>query len=455
MYLPHSRLIFRAGFLALVAVILLLTLISCTGNRNSSPTAGPTSLSNGSPTPLSEPGVAATTAATVAVNFPTPQGPTVITLSWWIPPQLAPTDENEAGRILTAQLETFQEANPTVRVRPVLKAPHGKGGLLDFLLNAQKVAPTVLPDLVALNSEDLAVAMRAGLLQPLNSLLSDDLLSDLYPFATEVGKWDDNLYAVQFEADIEHLAVNSDRVQAPPRSWAELLATDYTYIFATGSENNPGDAFLIQYKAAGGQLGQRSSSFVLNAEALLSVLEFYSQGRASGIIPPTVLSLASTEDLWSVFSDGQADLAHVLASRYLSERTRLPNLGFGPVPTMDGRPATISRGWTLAIVTADPARQAAAARLIEALLAVEVNGAWTQAAHRLPTRRSALDLWNQEDPYVSFLRWQLEAAVYHASGESFLKAAPVLARAQRDVLSGTLTPREAVERATGLSLPSP
>lgn len=445
---------YGAYSILLSGILLLGLLASCGNDKPSTPnTSGETTTSIAAVDSAVAETVLPDASALAPEASPTPAVPAVITLTWWTPPGFAPSEETAAGQLLALELETLQAANSTTVVEPVLKAPHGEGGLLDFLLTAQKVAPSILPDLVTLDSEDLGVAMRAGLLQPLDELLPQELLNDLYPFALDVGRLDDKLYAVQFEADIEHAVVRSEEVPAPPRTWDDVLAGEHDYVFPTGTENNPGDSFLIQYQAAGGRLSRRNEPFVLNEQALLHTLQFYDQARESGIVPAIVLGMDSIEDTWQAFDDGRADIANVLASRYLAERSRTSNLGFGPVPTQSGTPATMSHGWTLAVTATDPERQAAVARLIEALLRPELSSAWTQASNRIPTRRSALALWNQDDPYTSFLRWQLEAAAFTTAESSYLKAAPILAAAQRDVLNGTLTPQEATERATGLNLP--
>jgi ABC-type glycerol-3-phosphate transport system substrate-binding protein len=383
----------------------------------------------------------------------TPEGPSVTTLTWWTPPHFSPDGEDQASQLVASQLEQFVQGNSNLELNVIQKAPYGKGGVLDFLLTTQKAAPALLPDLVSLDGDELAVAMRADLLQPLDDLLSPELLNDLYPFATAVGRHEGKTYAIQFESELVHLAVNTERVEQAPRGWTDVLTGKDTYLFSPGPEGNPSDAFLIQYMAAGGQIGGRDEPFVLDAVALLRVLDFYEKGRAAGVIPSVVTNLASTEAAWPLFLEGRGDMASVLASRYLSERNDQPNLAFDVLPTASEQPTNISDGWTLALVATDPERQAVAAQLIESLLSADFNGTWTQAAHRLPVRRAALDVWPQDDPYVSFVRWQLEAARVHPSGSSYLEAAPILSQAARDVLSGTASAREATERATGMSAP--
>ncbi len=433
------------------AGLVFLLLASCTGRAAPGGSTAP--LDPGATPAAALPGQTPVATTQPAASSTQEDAPAATTLTWWTAPFFAPSEESEAGQLLAASLDAFSRANPTLSVRPILKAPYGKGGLLDYLLASQKTAPSLLPDLIVLSSDDLGLAIRSGLLQPLDDLLAPELFSDLYPFALQEGRQEGKLYAVQFEADIEHLVVNTDQVQQPPRTWTDLLNQQHTYIFSVGSANAPSDAFLLQYKAAGGVFGGRDDAFILDDRALFQVLDFYAQGRAGGLIPASVLALNNVEDSWAIFQSGRADMTNALASRYISERPHLTNITFASLPTVDGRPGAISRGWMLAIVATDPERQAAAARLVETLLDPALNSAWTLAAGRLPTRRQALDMWDQDDPYVSFLRWQLEASVIHPSGSSYQEAAPILAKAQSDVLSGTADARSATDQATGLTSP--
>jgi len=90
---------------------------------------------------------------------------------------------------------------------------------------------------------------------------------------------------------------------------------------------------------------------------------------------------------------------------------------------------------------------ALAARLIEWLMTPENLGAWSQAAGRLPTRRTALDLW-PDDAYRQFLREGLERAYYLPPVVGYDRLSRSLQRAVEEVLTGVATPEDAAARAT-------
>ncbi|HJW82910.1 MAG TPA: hypothetical protein VJ754_01275, partial [Anaerolineae bacterium] len=95
----------------------------------------------------------------------------IVRLSLWLPESLAPTGDDEAARVLNAQLAEFAARYPDASLVVLPKKDRGPGGLLDLLRAASPVAPAALPDVILLSDADLAIAAREGLNQPLDSLL--------------------------------------------------------------------------------------------------------------------------------------------------------------------------------------------------------------------------------------------------------------------------------------------
>ena len=80
-------------------------------------------------------------------------------------------------------------------------------------------------------------------------------------------------------------------------------------------------------------------------------------------------------------------------------------------------------------------------------MAPETNAAWNAATHYLPTRQSALALWDQGDSYVPFIHQQLLAAQPRPLGPNYTQVAAALQEAVENVLSGAATPEEAAAEA--------
>jgi multiple sugar transport system substrate-binding protein/arabinogalactan oligomer/maltooligosaccharide transport system substrate-binding protein len=345
---------------------------------------------------------------------------------------------------LEEQIQAFTRLSDMQRVQIILKKPFGKGGILDFLRTASVAAPSVLPDLVTIHSDELAVAARAGILQPLDPFVPSDLQSDLFPFAWQAGQVDGTLYGLPWDADIEHLAYDTRVITSSLGTWDEVLASQATFaIPGAGVEGRVNDSFLIQYIGAGGRIEQGASALI-DGVALRRVLDFLAVGRQSGRIPESVLSLPDPAACWAALIAGDVQMAQVRASQYLSGRAQAGWVGYAATPTWDGRTVTIGQGWMLAIVTQEPARQTQAAGLIAWLLRPEHAGEWTLASGRLPTRRAALALWDAQDSYVPFVRQQLEVALPRPHDEQFATLSRALQWAERQILSGNAPPEQVV-----------
>jgi len=428
--------------LLLVATAALLTACDLGRAAPSPPPAGATA--------TSEPQVEATALPTSAIDA-TPTAPPTITLSIWTIESFSPTEPITTGQILADQVTSFQSSHPDVYIEFQSKKPYGKGGILDYLLTTKAVVPALLPDLVYIDTEELAAAVQAQVVQPLDDLIPAELVSDLYPFAREAGTFGGQLYGVQFQADLDHLVYNTGKLTVPPRSWPGVLSSPRPYIFPAGGQAGlVNDDFLIQL------LGVRPWPSAENPEApflevdsLTAVLQYYQDGVSRGVFPPSILDYHTTEDAWPDYLAGEAALTHISAHRYLLEREQLPDSAMAPIPGISGASNPISRGWALALVTTDPARQSVAIEFLSELMSPQTNAAWNEGARFLPTRQAALVLWLEEDSYARFAEQQLQAAQPRPRVPNYSQVGAALQQAVEQVVTGTATAEEAANEAIG------
>lgn len=437
---PGRRPVFltRAALLPLLA-LLAFTLAACVA----------------APEPPGTPSVATPTSAPLAPSptvLPTDDGP--LTLIWWTPEFLSPDAPQPAGPAIAEQLEAFSEARGgQVLVETVRKARYGKGGLLDSLRTAAPVAPASLPDIVALDVVELEQAVNAGLLQPLDALVDPGVSENLYAFASEAGQFGDNVYALQYLADVDHAVFLPQQVAEAPATWADVVDRRVAYLFALASPPGSGGArpaeglshaVIGQYLSAGATLGA-DRRLILEAQPLLRLLSFYQDATVAGVLPPAALELADGEAVWSIFAQGQAPLAYASARKYAAENTSL-NAGHASAPGLSGPATPIAGGWALAVVTRDPRRQVAAAQLIAWLLRPENAGAWTEVGGWLPTSSGALAAIST-DEYTAFLDAQMTAARSIPAGTDSSITAGRIQTAIVTVVSGESDAAAATEAA--------
>ena len=427
-----------------MAVLLLTT--GCGLQSTTTPAASTESISDTVVTPPVSP------TAILSPTETTPSPPvvpeTTINLTLWTVEAVSSQAGGEAGEAFGDGLRAFESAYPTASVSVVLKNDTGKGGVLDYLRTAGQVAPSVLPDVVVLDTVDLAAAARDGTLVSMDELISPTLVDDLLPAARAAATVDDQLMGIPFEMDVEHLIYNTSKITGTPVTWSDVLSLTAPYVFpAKGRNGLVNDAFLIQYLALGGKFQDDEGNPTLDQQLLVSALDYYRQGSDIGVIPPDVLEVSGTEDIWPAYVSAEVGVAHARASDFLRDRGVLRTTQYASIPTHDGEPVAIGRGRVLAITTRDPAQLGMALLLIEWLLEPENEIAWSRAAGYLPSRYASFELIGDSDPYWPFLEHQLEVAVPPPAFPEYDQIGRVVQQSVVEVLGGESTPEEAAAAA--------
>lgn len=285
----------------LLLLMLLATfwLVGCQRIGVPAPAASPTPTASATP-PGPSPEV-------LTPPIPSPTPPAVITLTLWTAPGYSPQVEGPAGEVMRQLLTTFNETQQDIQVDYVLKEPQGKGGLLDFLLTASYVAPSVLPDLILLEPHALRDAASAGLVQTLDGLLSPSIQEDVFPFALDAGRLEGQLKGVQFQADVLHLLYNTNKLESAPLAWTDVLTrSEAMYLFPAGGQAGLAtDSSLVHYLSTGAPLFDEIGQLALDEGAMAAVLSFYAAGVQSGAVPTTALQLESTLDAWPVYLEAE------------------------------------------------------------------------------------------------------------------------------------------------------
>ncbi len=180
----------------------------------------------------------------------------------WLPDFYSLDPSQPGGETLYTTRVLFEQTYPGVFWDLFNKAESGQAGLLPFLRAAHRAAPSVIPDAVILNTQDLWQAVDAGLVQPLDPALLDGI-DDFYPFALDAVTYNDILYGVPISADLQHLVFHEDYVLAdtgavletPPLTWSQVISDNVPFLFAASVREPARNlSLLLQYVGAGGTL---------------------------------------------------------------------------------------------------------------------------------------------------------------------------------------------------------
>ncbi len=434
--MPHKRSIF--------AILLLLLLAACDLANRPAATPPPTL-----DTATADAAQNATPAlqSTPDISVPITTTETTPSLTIWIPPDTVLG--TEAGTaVFSDQLLAFNSSHPDLETRVEQKPVAGQGGILSYLRTGANVAPDILPDLIALPTNQLAAAASEGLIYPLDDLLDPAALDDLYPAARAMAQVDGQTVGYPFAiTNLTHLVYQTGVITStPPLRWSELIAIENaSFIFpAAGTE---GAALTLQfYLAAEGALTNEAGQPVLDAPLLTQALQQLNQGRTNGFILQQSSNIDSMAESWDVFQAGTAVFTLATANQYLSTRTPESSPGYAVIAGLDSPLTPLVDGWAWAISTTDPARRALAGDMLATLIDASNLGEWSLQSNQLPARRQAFTIWPHDDAYLSFIHLELERAhPFPTAPDSPLMEA--LGNATFDVVSLAKSPQEAAGEA--------
>ncbi|HRJ42435.1 MAG: extracellular solute-binding protein [Caldilineaceae bacterium] len=354
-------------------------------------------------------------------------------LIFWVPPFFSIDSQDRSAAILAAALAEFTPAAASTPVMLVPKAERGPASLLTYLRTTSRSAPKLLPDVVLLNSFDLAQAVNGELLTPLTARESA-LFAEISAPLLASAQVDGTLYGLPYVANLEHLAYQKDRVLSPPESWADFLDQDNRLLFAGGSVEDDSINFAwMLYLTGGGQVGEDGE--VTNPELLKAVLTFLEQGKQQGLIPESAATLSSPQAVWTFLVNGNAEIAVVPAHLYYNQQSEGGQIGFAPIPSLDGKKRSVVTTWSFAIITQEPERRESALLLLQQLFAPDVQGEWSASARRIPTQLTALHSWDSSDLYTAFVQTLLENSIPLPNLGKTDELALPLQQAQRELLT--------------------
>lgn len=364
-----------------------------------------------------------------------------LTLTLWVPEEFAPGAER-GGDVLETLVGEFRAAHPRIAFNFVLKAPYGKGGMVDWLTQLDELMPDRLPDAVIVDSRELDQLERLKLLHPLNRALPSGALWDMFAAGQAIARRNGTWNNQPLVLDTEHLVYDTRRGSPPPATWTQVLADKAQLAFAADST----EAFLFHYLENGGALDP-SAHPALDASVMQSVLDYYQRARANGNLNENTAVLKSARDVMPLFVTGQTPMAQVRARDFLAEESRLTNAAAAPVPTRDGRATALTSAWSFVVITDEPDRQGAVVDWLLWLIEPAHMADWARAARLVPASKSAF-AEAMDSPAYSDLMWKLlEDPLVAPSFAQQAAYAAAWHTAVQDVLDGKRSPDDAAFRA--------
>ena len=388
----------------------------------------------------------------VAVTTVPPLSPAapVPPLRVWLPPEIGARTP-EGAQQLADQVRAFEAANSPLEVLIEQKPAEGAGGILSYLRTGGPVAPSILPDVIALPTGAIADLAVRQLLFPLDGLIDPIVAADAYPDAAAQVADEERLFGVPFAAaGLPHLVYAPVAITGTvPIEWTAFISdTNHTLVLPADSRD--GALFGLEfYLAEGGTLVNEAGQPDLQAEPLARAL------RQIALRPENLLQsrqLKTLDEAWQYFQVGRSGFLWVRADYYLGRRAEsaaapgAPQLAYSRVPGPAGPLTPLTTTWAWAITTTDPARQARAVTFIQSLIDAEALAGWAELSQLLPARREAMALLAEGSDYYRFAGEELERARAMPISESSRQLA-VIGDAVFQVLTTDASPEAIAEQA--------
>jgi ABC-type glycerol-3-phosphate transport system substrate-binding protein len=364
-------------------------------------------------------------------------------LTLWVPPGFSPDGSDEASTLLSARLLEFEAAHPGLRIDVRVKAQRGTASLMVALAAAQQAAPSVVPDLVALDGTDLSIALAGGMVSAWEETATAPETWNWIPSVADAARSNGLLIGLPFAAQADAFAYHTVAYVAAPSSWADTLAGSGSFLFPAG---DPSSRFtLAQYLSAGGTLRDAQGETTLDEQALEAVLEFYAAARSGGLLPLSSRQYEDTGLMIEALTSGRVGAAPVPIDR-LDELDAAQFSVSGPWPSRDGSGTCFVNAWSWALVARSSGHDPLAVELATWLARPEFTGRWTRALHLLPATSSALALWPDDDRRA--LAETMGASCHPLPSPKDLGTfGPALRDATGATLTGEMTPEEAAAAA--------
>lgn len=402
----------RRSILLLLPLLLLLTACDYVASRLPGGAATPSPAATVVDDSTTDPAATLLPQATTEQAQP-PQPAPPATLRVWIPPEIGA--RTEAGfREMTSQIRAFETTHDDLSVIVEQKPLEGPGGIINYLRAGRTVAPSVMPDLIAVSGRVLSDPNAQDLFMPLDDLVDPAILGDIYPAAVSQVVSDGRLYGYPFATSgLTHLIVRPSLMMGDdvPLTWTQFIS-DTNHNMVLPADSREGALFGLQfYLAVGGALvndaGQPDLQPGMLAQALTQI-----GLRRDNLLQSS--QLKTLDEAWQYHQLGLSQSMWMQADFLLSQPTEpvaagaTPDQAYMPVPGPDEALVPLTTTWAWAITTTDQSRQALAAELVSYLTRSENLTNWSSRSQVLPAQRSAVEALAVENPYFRFADGELQ-----------------------------------------------
>lgn len=375
--------------------------------------------------------------------IPAPVTDTTQILRVWVPPELAVESDELGTAVLREQIDNYALTQADLEIVFETKLVSGQGGILSYLRTGRNIAPSVLPDLIAIPAEQLDTVSRDELIVPLNDLIDPTLIDDLYPAAQSFAVSNELILGYPFAlTNLTHFVVNTTQVtETISNDWDTLiLSEDVNLSIAFGGPQ--GGLLVLQlYLASGGTLMNEAGQQTVQPEILVLVLDQLQSAVEENRLNLSTSQSALPEELWDAYFADRTNVILTNSEQYQIQ-SDLTDTAVYPVSGAAASLQPIVRGWAWAISTPNSNQQALAVGLLNHLTAVDSVDIWSRSSQILPANPNVLGPRVTESEYFQFIQGELFNAQPMPS-QATNEMISLFQNAALQVISGDASPQAA------------
>jgi len=362
---------------------------------------------------INQPGVIKTPDTSNPVSTATPQQPAEngaiqteepidnkpVTLILWVPDDFAVSSGEQVQKLLIDRLDAFEIDHPGISIDLRFKNVKQEENMMDLLNTANRVAPSVLPDVILLNRSDMETAAIKGLLIPFDNFQAGAEIKGIFPGFADPGNIQGSTFGVPAAGDGLFVIDNEFSRETLP-SWKEILSS--TLKIGVNLNDPNATVFIALYLSAGGQLTDENGKPHLDQDIFIQFLTFIRETRIQSAFPNWSLLASDWTEVSKRFENGESDMEINWYSSTI--KNGLDRYTYHALPGLSDSSATNLSGWYWSIANPAPDRPSIRMELLSFLSQPVFASPWSYTAGYLPVS-------NQEWPIFDSSSTELQAVL--------------------------------------------
>lgn len=302
-----------------------------------------------------------------------------VTLIVWVPDDFAISSGEQVQKLLIDRLDAFEIDHPGISIDLRFKNVKQKESMMDLLNTANRVAPSILPDIILLNRSDMETAALKGLLVPFDNFPAGAEIKGIFPGFEDPGKLQGSIFGVPAAGDGLFVIDKKFGGEQLP-AWKDILSSSLKIGLNLNDPN--ATVFIALYLSAGGELTDENGKPHLDQAIFTQMLTFIREARIQSAFPDWSLLASDWTEVSKRFENGESDMEINWYSS--TPKNGLDRYSYHALPGLSDSSASIISGWYWSIANPAPDRPSNRVELLSFLSQPVFASPWSNTAGYLP-----------------------------------------------------------------------